>query len=374
MSLALRAERALVAPLSGAREVLASWLLGDSIQVTEGTERGGVVGWLDSHGRADFVYPEITGYYLQWLAWHASRHGIDALTARRAGAAQEWLGTWLARPNALATRTYLRGTPDDWRNHAIFCFDLAMALRGLGAAARLRLIEPDREVVTRLCAELGRMEDHDGLFRACVPHEPTALLPVRWSTRRGGFLTKAASAIIGASVYLPGVPRELVAAAERTYDAALDWMHDAPHEEVHPLLYAMEGVLMQPRHRRFGEVVERVATQFAALLELAEGLGRVPEMRSEPGVGRLDIVAQTVRVGILLEIHVPHRATARPSIATLLAHLSGHVVHQRGVPFDPHAARPQYNLWTSMFAEQALAIAHSRPDAHILADSEPLLV
>ena len=76
------------------RAALTSWLLGDHVQVTAGTHAGAAAGWLDREGHASYVYPEITGYYLQWLAWHAACHGVNDETRRRAAAAQRWLLSW----------------------------------------------------------------------------------------------------------------------------------------------------------------------------------------------------------------------------------------------------------------------------------------
>jgi len=70
------------------RDALTSWLLGDRAQVASGTHAGAVTGWVDREGRASYVYPEITGYYLQWLAWHAACHGVNDETRRRAAAAR----------------------------------------------------------------------------------------------------------------------------------------------------------------------------------------------------------------------------------------------------------------------------------------------
>jgi hypothetical protein len=360
--------------VSSARDAVAAWLLGDTAQVREGSERGAVAGWLDTEDRASFVYPEITGYYLQWLAWHASHEGPANELCRRADAAQRWLAIWLARPRPLATRVYLRPDAEDWRNRGVFCFDLAMALRGLGSAARLGLLAPDRCVVDGLCAALLQLEGGDGYFEASLPHLAREPLPDRWSTRRGAFLAKAAAGIIAASPYLPGIPGRLVDAAQRSFALYVQWIAQRPHDEVHALIYAMEGVLTLPRHSAFEESLAAVSQVFTGFLADIERNGRVPEARSAPGTPRLDIVAQTLRVAVLLEVHSAQALPASLLAARLAQKLARHVAPHGGVPFDPTAAAPQFNLWTSMFAEQALSLAHSRAAARTLADPEPLIV
>ena len=61
-----------------APRVLASWLLNGGVQLTRGPHAGGVVGSVDADGRPAYVYPEITGYYMQWLAWLAAGDGVTA--------------------------------------------------------------------------------------------------------------------------------------------------------------------------------------------------------------------------------------------------------------------------------------------------------
>src|SRR5512142_3046463 len=111
---------------------LAAWLR-NVAQCQEGPHAGAVAGCVSVSGTPSYVYPEIAGYYLTWLAWRASRFGHDSEDAERARGVQRWLAKWLAMPN-LPTRVHFDGKSGDWRNGAIFCVDLAMVLRGLAAA------------------------------------------------------------------------------------------------------------------------------------------------------------------------------------------------------------------------------------------------
>src|SRR4030081_889615 len=132
------------------RDALTSWLLGDRGQVASGIHAGAAAGWVDCEGRASYVYPEITGYYLQWLAWHAACHGVNGEMRRRAAAAQRWLLSWAFGAETPETRIYLEPAGPDWRNAALFFFDLAMVLRGLASADRLGLIDTDPRLVARV--------------------------------------------------------------------------------------------------------------------------------------------------------------------------------------------------------------------------------
>src|SRR4051794_1556748 len=143
---------------------LRGWLLSAQVQQREGEHAGGVAGALDERGRARYVYPEITGYYLHWLAEVRDAAGLDEVRVA-AARATDWAKRQLDR-NALQTRSYLVDAPPDWRNDATFFFDLAMLLRGLCAAAEARLIAPPLLTLQRLVGELDKFVSPDGEIHA----------------------------------------------------------------------------------------------------------------------------------------------------------------------------------------------------------------
>jgi hypothetical protein len=356
---------------------VARWLLEGPAQLGEGREAGGVAGIVDADGSAAYVYPEITGYYLQWLAWRAARYGDDPALARRAQSAQRWIGAWLAASSPPLTRVHLRVAGNDWRNDAVFLFDVAMVLRGLGAAARWRLVEPSPAIVAGVCAELDRLVDGDGHFKACASHRGDAL-PARWSTRSGAFLAKAAAGILGAAEALDTIPARLLDAASRTYDESLRLLVACPHAETHPLLYACEGVLSMPADPRLAAVLPSITAQFDALLAQVRRFGRVPEFlhsgSGDPGARRMDIVAQTLRVGALLAAHRPQNPPDRAGLERLRRSLIEHIAPAGTLPFAAGVAPPRYNVWAAMFADQALAMAGSDDAARLIGLDGPLLV
>jgi len=366
------------APTAGAGAAsIARWLLGGTAQVETGPQAGAVAGLIDASGRAVYAYPEIAGYFLQWLAWRAREHGVSPELGARARATQRWLAHWLASGDPPPTRVPLVESPDDWRNAAVFCFDLAMVLRGLGSAARGGLLEPDPGVVAGVTHHLGRVIGPDGLFDACVPNRPSTALPDRWSTRRGPFLAKASAGIVAAAEVLPGVPAAVRAAAAATHAAALSWAVETPHEEVHPMLYALEGALSLPRHPRFAAVLPALAAQFDALLAATGALGRVPEAlgpgRATSGPERVDIVAQALRVGHLLGLHRPERPPDRVGLQRICDLLVARIEPDGAVPFDATQRPIQRNVWAAMFAEQALGFLGRDTTRPSLRD-DPLIV
>jgi hypothetical protein len=350
------------------------WLLQRGAQQRAGEHAGAVAGWLDADGAAAYVYPEITGYYLQWLAWVASRRGPEEMLAARAGAAQRWLSAWIGADDAPPMRVYLNESPHDWRNDAVFCFDLAMALRGLASAQRQGLIAPDAALVDRLCAWLSRLVGPDGALDACLRHRVCDAWPQRWSTRRGAFLAKAAAGILAAASVLPRLPPPLLAAAERTFAASIDALVRAPHDETHPYLYAIEGFLSLPQRPDFATALPAIAEAFDARIAEAERVGRLPEVRGGEGPARLDIVAQALRAALLLAAHRPASPEREPRRRFLVASLVQHVAPGGALPFAVEATPPQHNVWTTMFAEQALALHELAPAERMRFAASPCIV
>jgi hypothetical protein len=366
----------LASPGSAARAdaSLATWLR-NAAQCQTGPHAGAVAGCVSVSGSPSYVYPEIAGYYLTWLAWRSTRDGHDPDDAERARAVQRWLAKWLAMPG-LPTRVHFDGTSGDWRNHALFCFDLAMVLRGLAAAGRAGLLSPDRAVVEGTCIALRRLVARDGAFDACIANGPAGPLPDRWSTRRGPFLTKAAAGVLRAALVLE-IPADLRVAAEHTYAASLSHLAREPHRETHPLLYAFEGVLDMPQHPRFHDSLPSISAQFDILLAHATHDAHLPETlcsASGNGPARIDVMAQTLRVGYLLAAHRPQQPPDRVGLARLRQSLSRHVRPGNGVSFARSANAGQTNVWATIFADQALAFAAPSRDPDAWWRSDPLIV
>ena len=338
-----------------ARERLAAWLLGDHVQLSTGTHEGAVVGGCDAQGRASYAYPEITGYYLRWLAWRSACGDTGAALRTRAQAALGWLERWLATPGMPATRIYLREAAPDWRNDAFFFFDVAMALRGIAAVHAAGLVPVEERVVHALRTRLESLTGPDGRFEACIVRPGAAGLPARWSTRRGPFLAKAAAGVLEACDVFPETCASLRAAAQATFDRALEGLAGSAHDEVHPQLYAIEGALARREAAHRHALAMRAS--FDALLAATRRAGHVPESVSRSGAARLDVVAQLLRVGALIDESSPLEARDRALLDQLANELAARVEPSGAIAFDPGATPLQYNTWVAMFAEQAFADA-----------------
>lgn len=359
-------------------DAIAAWLQDGPAQLRTGVHAGAIAGTIAESGAPTYVYPEIAGYYLQWLAWRARTFGGGDALAARAAAVQQWLGTWLALAGPPQTRVHLAGSGDDWRNGAVFFFDVAMVARGLGSAAREGLVVPDAGIVAGVSRILASLIDADGVFAACRAHDARVTLPDRWSTRRGAFLAKAAAGVITAARTLPGISAPVAAAAHATFAASIEWTLAHPHAEAHPRLYALEGLLALPKDPRFPVVLAAVGTQLAALLAQAGTDGRLPETldadAAARGPARVDVLAQALRIGTLLGAQHPEHAPDRATLGNLRDLLARQLRPSGAVAFAVDApAAAACNVWAAMFADQALAFA-AHPNAGTWRGGDPLIV
>ena len=330
-------------------------MLHSDVQLDEGAQQGGVAGWLDPDGRPEFVYPEIAGYYLTALAWLASGAASSpqhvALARVRAQKTAQWIGDLMSSFTAPPTRLYLSGAPSDWRNDAVFSFDLAMAARGVAMTGH-GVGRPQRRTLARLCGWLDRISPGAGIMRS---HEALdgSTLPGRWSTRPGPHHLKAAAAV----AQLADAPKSLSDMANRTsvHWASVLLTYDWPCNQLHALCYGLEGMLIADTGD--GDLLDQAALAFARLMELQSPDGTLPET-VEGGVVRSDVLAQALRIGLLLRGRGYLVGPDWADRLDALAHaLMGFVRVDGGVLF----ARDQViaNTWCAMFAHQALYL-HAR--------------
>lgn len=325
-------------PLVASAARMRDWLLGGPAQIRFGAEAGGVAGTLNAAGQPDYVYGEITGYYLHWLA--GSHLSDDPRRAANARAALAWCERRYGAGLPVPTRIALQPQAPDWRNDCEFCFDLAMLVGGLSAAAQAGLIEAPRALLDALLARLGAFASGDRL----LPVLGAAALPDRWSTRSGPFLIKAAARILSAERWVK-LPAKLRDACHGHPGHFLPQAQDPLADPLHPTLYFLEGTLALAPER-----APAMRTLLLALLDQADAHGTLPESAATPGVRRSDIIAQALRVGICL---LP--ATDAPRLQPLVDALLARVREDGSIAFRPEVEPPQINIWCAMFVEQALS-------------------
>jgi hypothetical protein len=304
-----------------ARDRVGQWLKANEIQEIHGAGAGGIAGIMDRHGRRAFLYGEITGYWLRW----ASLYAPDPL---RMGPAVDFLARQWSTDEPAPTRT---GAAGDWRNKAVFSFDLAMILRGLGDAAPIVGAARAEKVAARLIPWLERMIGADGRLMPFLSSDDTQL-PARWSTRAGPFQAKTAAAILAAPANWLS-PR-LAGAAEATighYAAS-----DRGHRELHADFYALEGLSSA-----------NVSIAPDRIVAALRPDGSFPEYADEPdGPPRADVQAQAIR---LLCLHAPGHTASIHRIAEALLR---HIRDDNSVSF--RVGGEEANIWCALFTHQAL--------------------
>ena len=319
--------RAAPAAWPGARR--SAWLAANAA-------RGGVVvGWRDADGGHGAAYPEIAGYYLSYLACS----GGDDESARAVFA---WLDRSTEQGPPLTRYSGASGE-DDWRNRAVFAFDLAMILRGL---VQMRHADPPvADRLVRRCGETLLEISKDGmlashLLRAgCRSDVP----PDRWSTRPFVHHLKAAAAL---ATWKDARARMLAA---RTIE---HWAPRLPAiiaggsaEHSHPYLYGIEGLLLHHAQTRDAGLADLAARAFRALMQLLA-------TRQDGGRGNAgDVAAQLLRAGATLQrlgrLGAEEWRTLRLRFADRLRALE---TAEGAILFD---ARGHSNVWATMFAWQA---------------------
>lgn len=329
--------------LDSARQRLQARLLTGPLQLQEGPHAGAVAGSMDASGRIRYVYGEITGYYLHWLA---SLDNPGQAARDRARAAADWLDK-LLQSETPKTRIYLGDEEADWRNGALFSFDFAMMAGGLAQVHNRGLHIPADAQYERLQACLLRFAGQDGLLASL--NTGGQALPRRWSTDGGPFMAKTASRILMLSAH--------VRLADPLRDACIHVLQsigkqvaNLPPEMLHPTLYAFEGVLLapEPDATSLGCALEQ-------MLELLGEDGSLPESLQTPDVRRSDIIAQALRVGVfVLPAYSGKRLAA--SLGQLATCLASRVDGSGRLAFDPARGDGGENIWCAMFAEQALRL------------------
>jgi hypothetical protein len=332
---------------------LADWLLEGPVQVTTGADRGGVVGWLEGDRTSAFVYPEICGYYLTWLAWVAEREPARAARARsRAATVLSWLERHECDHDGFMTR--IAGEPSvDGRNRAEFSFDLGMIVRGVAAAGRAWPALANPGLVERCIARIVGMSQPGliGPYRI-RPGAAPGDLPRRWSTVAGPHHVKVAAAIeMAASAAAENLVRSTAdpwSCATKTIDVA----------DAHGALYCVEGLLILGVHLSANHYLAEASAAFQRIASAArrEGLLGIPPLPLSADA-RSDVMAQALRAGVVLQaLGLLDDGEWSASLQAIADALADAVTSDRGLLFHPASAtaRPHENVWASLFAHQAL--------------------
>jgi hypothetical protein len=311
----------------------------------QGSNHAGAVAGTVSHGSVYYVYGEITGYYLHWLS---SLQKLDNEVSSRARAAARWLEQYLQGDALPATRIYLEAPVEDWRNNALFAFDLAMIAGGLARAEAQGLLKLSATLSTFLLGWLQRFVDGDQV-KACIVRDETVVLPSRWSTRGGSFTAKTASRILLLSRQT-AVDAALLEACGKTLSTCAATAQHNGLDMLHPTLYAIEGCLLAD-----DADYEKLAHWFDQVVALQAADGSLPESLETPEVRRTDIIAQALRVAVFLRRLTGQPARYQEATLKFAVALCARVRTNGSIGFTAGNSGED-NIWCAMFAEQALRL------------------
>ncbi|MEO7251464.1 MAG: hypothetical protein ABIW30_02510, partial [Arenimonas sp.] len=178
---------------------------------------------------------------------------------------------------------------------------------------------------------------------------PGSELPQRWSTTAGPFLLKAAARILSAQDVLE-VPAQLAAACRRQAEGFRPESLRAGDQPLHPQLYFLEGTLaLHPERSQASRVL------LEQILALGGSDGSLPESLVTTEIRRADIVAQALRLALVLPTNAAPDAPHLAAQARLARNLVERVSPGGAIAFRPGQMEAKANVWCAMFAEQALA-------------------
>lgn len=335
-----------------------SWLLGPEVQFADGLHRGGVAGWFDESGDAVFLYPEITGYYLTWLAFLAHAFGLTDELTRHANDAISWISYQFADGRVPPTRTYLTcSETGDWRNCGSFAFDLAMIARGVAA---VRDLADDRER-TRLLAELlDRLLPfctERGSFQAFRLHSPFhSDAPPRWSCNHGPYQAKVATAVLSINTVSP-VPDQLQFTAAAAYSRWREYSRLNTLEGDHSAFYHLEGLALAGVNGWDPGAWPLAKDAYLKIIGMRNPAARMaPYFNGSASENRSDVLAQALRIGCILRSKAGLDSPAFDRKLQYLADVLQQFVTDDGaVLFSQSPPYRHKNVWSSMFAHQALS-------------------
>ena len=236
------------------------------------------------------------------------------------------------------TRYYLKPKVTDWRNAAIFSFDLAMIVRGLAGAAGMVDENTRRETLYAIQSQLRRFISSDGDVLPFFPYSAVPP-PDRWEyMRRGPFQLKTAAAFLFSG---DALDEDLKEACIHTLEKNQASFPICP-EENHASLYGVEGLILFGLHG-YPDAWQSALVQYERCV-------------THHGCASSDVVAQFLRAGCILRREGLLGAPADQQMKELAIKLTNSIGYSGQIFYAPRAnGTPRHkNTWSAMFAYQAL--------------------
>jgi len=303
---------------------------------------GAIAGSIDESGRALYTYPEISGYYLSYLASRISLDGVDKNLVEKAqkilGYQQQlWSGS-----SPPATRLYLDPllqSQVDWRNQGLFIFDIAMLARGVADISNYinTTSWPAQKLLNYIDSFWDGQRLHPVRWFAGRPKEA----PDRWSTRTGPYQLKVVAALRRVAIASnSAILLEKIAPVQTALLRDFNQGNFAAHNP-HSIAYALEGILLGDLNNVNRDLGKTLIENLANTIDNAIG--------DEIDFRRTDAIAQLLRLSCCEPFF-------NRSIATRFYHLLSSALNTDGsLQFTLAPCNVTYkNTWPVLFARQAL--------------------
>jgi len=328
---------------------LLHWLDSQAV-LRSGEQLGAVATWREPNGAWNAGYPEVAGYFLSFLACRS-----DPSTAHLAKCVAGWLDR-ISQNGPPLTRYAARNEEYDWRNSALFTFDLAMVIRGLAMSHAAFPSHVPAALIDRFAGFLLEIDHPDILSSHRTWQKSGASdVPTRWSTLPGVHHLKAAAAL---GSWENHQTEELISRTIQRWSVILPGLIEhGSLEDAHPYLYGIEGLLILYGRTQNIDYLSTARQAFISLLSHFQSA--LPESLGRAGCG--DVLAQMIRSGLALEkagaLDAPAWDFVRCDLITRLRQL---ISPEGAVMFD--AKDRQRNVWCSIFAWQTWRMLIPRSD------------
>lgn len=304
---------------------------------------GAIAGSINDSGCAVYTYPEISGYYLSYLAYRIQSDGESGCLAEKA---QKILGFQLeiwSKSSPPATRLYLDPslqTQADWRNQGLFIFDIAMLVRGVADISNY--IDTPAWLAKKLLnytdSFCGGQILHPVRWFSGCPKEA----PDRWSTRSGAYQLKVVAALKRAAlIWNSSILLEKIAPIHKALIHDLNKGNFMAHNP-HSIAYALEGVVLLGDSNDVNWDMVKVWIE-----NLASAIDAVGQ--DDVNFRRTDVIAQLLRLSCCEPFF-------NVSIADRLSQILCSAINTDGsLHFTLAPCEASYkNTWPVLFARQAL--------------------
>jgi len=357
-----------------------NWLLNSGIQNLEGEHKGAFNSWFDVNKKNyPYLYSEITGYGITTLIY---LYGLskEEIFLERAKLAADWLIKKAThRSGGILCRYFYKKTEfmGSFENEEMFLFDNGMVLNGITNLYEITKDEKYLKFSKKLADFIISKQKEDGSFYAVYDGKNKKLVDdgKKWSTQSGAFHNKISIGLT--NLYKITEDKEYKKSAIKICDYSLKFFKDngrvvtfsrTGNSLLHPHCYAAEGLYTVGKYFDKKKYLEysRRATDY--LFSIQKSNGGIPQFFKENNLidfERLDILAQTLRLGVLNSIN----NEKLDKLKKRLIKFQNLNKEQKGgfrYGYDDQGNKYEHiNSWCTMFALQALILYNQHSENNI---------